>query len=73
MISPPSLPRTAQPRICPLPESTTAFMKPRVSPVSMARMTALIGSFATRIARPCALASRSVRPARPSCGSMNIV
>ena len=51
----------------------TAFMKPRVSPVSMARMTALIGSFATRIARPCALASRSVMPARPSCGSMNIV
>jgi hypothetical protein len=30
----------------------------------MARMTALIGSFATRIARPCALASRSVTQAR---------
>jgi hypothetical protein len=48
-------------RICPLSASTTAFVKPRVSLVSMARMTALIGSFATRIARPCALASRSVK------------
>jgi len=47
MISPPSLPRTAQPRIFPLSASTTAFMKPRVSPVTMARMTALIGSFAS--------------------------
>jgi hypothetical protein len=51
----------------------TAFMKPRLSPVSMARTTALIGSLATRIACPRALASRSVRPTRPSCGSMNIV
>ncbi|NYE14854.1 hypothetical protein [Actinomadura citrea] len=35
------------------------LLKLRVSPVSIARMTALIGSFTTRIARPSALASRS--------------
>jgi hypothetical protein len=36
-------------------------------------MTALIGSFATRTARFCSLACRSVMPTRPSCGSMNTV
>src|ERR1700756_1254041 len=52
MISPPPPPGTAQPRIRPLSASTTAFMKPRVSAVSMARMPAPIGSVATRTARP---------------------
>ena len=37
--SPPSMPRIAQPRICPLSASTTAFMKPRVSSTSAARAT----------------------------------
>ena len=48
MISPPSLPRTAQPRICPLSASTMAFMKPRVSPVPIDdRAVVLIGPIAS--------------------------
>src|SRR2546427_255702 len=37
MISPPSAPRTVQPRICCVFASTIAFMKPRVSLISCAR------------------------------------
>ncbi len=39
MISPPSMPRTAQPRICCVSASTTALIKPRVSSTSSARAT----------------------------------
>ena len=39
MISPPSIPSTAAPRICPLFLSTIAFIKPRDSSISNARAT----------------------------------
>ena len=45
MISPPSTPKMAQPRICCVSASTMAFMKPRVSPVSSARGTSIHGHF----------------------------
>src|SRR5262249_34432352 len=48
MISPPSTPSTVQPSICRVFASTIAFMKPRVSLISIARATPRIGSFATR-------------------------
>jgi hypothetical protein len=48
MISPPSMPRIVQPRIWCVSASTIAFMKPRVSLISIARATLVIGSFATR-------------------------
>ncbi len=48
MISPPSTPRMVHPRICRVLASTIAFMKPRVSLISIARATPVIGSFATR-------------------------
>src|ERR1039457_2701467 len=73
MISPPSIPRMATPRIWLLSASTTAFMKPRVSSTSRARATCVMGSFSTRMLRPCLRASDSVKPTRPNCGSMKRV
>src|SRR5581483_813746 len=70
IISPPSILRIVQPRICRVSVSTMAFINPRVSPVSRARVTAVMGNFATRILRPCLLASASVMPTRPGWGSM---
>ncbi len=69
-VSPPSTPSTAAPRIRSVSASTTAFMKPRVSSISMARATRSIGSFATRTSRPSSRACSSVRPTRPSSGSV---
>jgi len=50
--------------------STTIFMKPCVSPFSMARATRVIGRLPTRILRPVRRASSSVMPTRPSGGSI---
>ena len=49
------------------------LMKPRVSPVSMAFATAVMGNLATRMSRWRSRGCVSVSPTRPSCGSVNIV
>jgi hypothetical protein len=48
-----------------------AFMKPRVSEIVLARNTFAIGSLATRTAILRRWASASLKPSRPSCGSVN--
>ena len=50
-----------------------AFVGIDRSPISIARATWLSGSLATRMRRPWARASVSLKPTRPSCGSMKTV
>ena len=68
--SSPPVPSIAAPRISCVFASTTIFIKPLVSPFSTARPTRLIGRLPTSTEWPLRLASDSVRPARPSGGSM---
>ena len=64
-------PAPRRPESCPSSGSTRAFMNPRDSSSSSARATWFMGIFATRYARPWRRASFSLKPIRPSWGSMN--
>ncbi|MNL54879.1 hypothetical protein D3C87_1782460 [compost metagenome] len=71
MASSPPVPRIEAPRIFRVSASAISFMKPCVSPFSTARPTWDIGRVPTRIFLPVSRACFSVRPTRPSGGSMN--
>src|SRR5262249_37406618 len=66
----PSLDRIAAPRIRSVSASTTSFISPAGSARSTARCTQAIGILPILSRRPVARASFSVRPTRPSCGSV---
>ena len=67
--SSPSMPWIAAPRISFVFASTSAFMKPSVSPRSRARPTRAIGIVAIRASRPSARTSLSLMPTRANGGS----
>jgi len=62
-------PKSEAPRICLLSASTRAFMKPRLSPFSRARLTRVMGRVAMRMGLPNLRASASVMPMRARGGS----
>ena len=69
-ISSPSMQSSEAPRMRSLAASTSTFMKPCVSPRSLARPTRVIGITPTSAGVPRARTSASLRPTRPSGGSM---
>ena len=69
-ISSPSMQSSDAPRMRSLAASTSTFIKPCVSPRSRALPTRVIGMVATRAGLPRARTSASLKPTRPSGGSM---
>jgi len=67
--SPASAPNMVNPRMSSRCAPTSAFMKPRVSPVVRVRRISRAGSVAMRAATPRRRASTSFKPTRATCAN----